>query len=110
MVNLVDTFTRINGVPPTMKEADKLAELAKDPAKLEALKNKIIEKQAPKEEHVPKQRRRHAVPRRMPKDARIINRLLLLDIDKCIIAYAMDMPIGSVQHYCEEWKLPRKEK
>ena len=108
MVNLVDAFTKTHGRAPTMKEVDAMHELKKDQKKFLELKQRVEKQQL--EEALPprrKNRRRHPVPLRVPKDAQIANRLLLRKVPKDDIAYALDITLNVLENMLRKWDLPR---
>ncbi len=109
MVNLVDGFTKTHGRAPTMKELDTMHELKKDQEKLKALKDRVD--QANLDKILPKKtrnRRRHPVPLRMPRNAKIANRMMLRQMGINDIAFALDLPESAVKAFIRDWDLPRK--
>ena len=71
MVKLVDAFTKQFGRAPTMKELDEMHALKNDQQKLLELKKKV-EQKVIEEAQTVKPRRRHPVPLRLPKNAKIV--------------------------------------
>jgi DNA-binding NarL/FixJ family response regulator len=110
MVKLVDAFTKTLGRAPTMKEIDAMHELQRDQKKLQELKNKVEQKVIDKARPKSKTRRRHPVPLRMPKNAKIVNRMMLVGLNVGTIAYCMELPEQAINTYIREHKLPRKIK
>jgi len=109
MVNLVDAFTKTHGRAPTMKELDTMHELKKDQEKLKALKDRVD--QAKLDKILPKKnqnRRRHPVPLRMPRNAKIVNRMMLREMPINDIAFALDLPESAVKTFIRDWDLPRR--
>ena len=113
MVKLVDAFTKVIGRAPTMKELDDMHELQKDREKFQELQRRVTVKKierAQKEAGVKKQRRRHPVPLRTPKNAKIINRMLLLEMNIYQISWCMELTEKAVRNYIKDHKLPREIK
>ena len=89
-----------------MKELDEMHALKNDQQKLLELKKKV-EQKVIEETQTVKPRRRHPVPLRLPKNAKIVNRMLLKRLTVPTIAYCLDIPERSVMKYMADHKLPR---
>lgn len=110
MVKLVDAFTKTVGRPPTMKELDAMYELQRDQKKLQELKKKVEQQVIDAARPKSKTRRRHPVPLRMPKNAKIVNRMMLVGLNVSTIAYCMELTEPAIRTYIRDHKLPRKIK
>ena len=110
MVKLVDAFTKTIGRPPTMKELDAMHELQRDQKKFQELKKKVEQKAVDKAHPKTPLRRRHPVPLRMPKNAKIVNRMMLIGMNVSTIAYCMELTEPAIKTYIRDHKLPRKIK
>ena len=93
-----------------MKELDAMYELQRDQKKLQELKNKVEQKVIDKARPKSKTRRRHPVPSRMPKNAKIVNRMMLIGMNVGTIAYCLELTEPAIRTYIREHKLPRKIK
>ena len=94
-----------------MKELDDMHELKKDRQKFEELQRRVTIKKIKKiqkEAGVKEQRRRHPVPLRTPKNAKIVNRMLLLEMNIWQIAYCMELTEDAIRNYIRTHKLPRQ--
>ena len=110
MVKLVDAFTKTVGRAPTMKELDAMHELQRDKKKFQELKKKVEQKAVDKARPKSPTKRRHPVPLRMPKNAKIVNRMMLIGMNVGTIAYCLELTEPAIRTYIREHKLPRNTK
>ena len=93
-----------------MKELDAMYELQRDQKKLQELKKKVEQQVIDAARPKSKTRRRHPVPLRMPKNAKIVNRMMLIGMNVSTIAYCMELTEPAIRTYIRDHKLPRKIK
>jgi DNA-binding NarL/FixJ family response regulator len=93
-----------------MKELDDMYALQRDHKKMKELQKKVEQKAVDKARPKSPTRRRHPVPLRMPKNAKIVNRMLLIGMNVGTIAYCLELTEPAVRTYIRDHKLPRNTK
>ena len=113
MVNITETFTKMYGRPPKESEIAAMMQMKReqDGFKQQLVKQKACGIKRDKEPVTPKSTPKDPDIRKWPyrasKQAKIINRMLLVQTRIDDIAYILDVPQNFVMSEIERWKLPQ---
>ena len=113
MVNLTDSFTKLYGRPPTEAEIATMWQMKREQEgfRKQQIKEKTIEPK-PKRLREPRPPTKVRVsnerfPQRASRDAKCINRLMILGLQIKEISYALGQTENFVTAQITKWKLPR---
>jgi hypothetical protein len=113
MVNLTESFTKLYGRPPTESEVASMWKMKREQEgfKKQLAKEKACGIKRAKEPVTPKTLPKDPTERKWPyrasKQAKIINRMLIVQTRISDIAYVLDVPENFVMSEIERWKLPQ---
>ena len=116
MVNLTESFTKLYGRRPTEKELATMWQMKREQEGFRKQQLKEIKEKAkepkPKRLREPRPPTKIAVskekfPYRASRDAKCINRLMLLGLQIKEISYALGQTENYVMAQVEKWQLPR---
>jgi len=113
MVNITESFTKMYGRPPSEQELAAMWQMKREQ---EGFKKQLIKertcgikrsKEPVTPKALPKKTDTRKWPYRAPKMARMINRMLIIQVKIDDIAYVLGVTENVVMSEIEKWKLPQ---